>query len=53
MKRIILCLLTIPIMGCTPAVAGQSQAGWSEERSCYRSEYREEYVPGTEDTQDM
>ena len=31
-----------------PAVAGESQAGYSHERTCYRSEYREEYVPGTE-----
>ena len=33
---------------CTPAVAGEYQAGYSHERSCYRSEYREEYIPGTE-----
>ena len=33
---------------CTPAVAGESQAGWSHERTCFKSEYREEYVPGTE-----
>ena len=33
---------------CTPAVAGESQAGWSEERTCFKTEYREEYVPGTE-----
>ena len=25
------------------------QSGFSEERTCYRSEYREEYVPGTSD----
>ena len=48
MKRVISLLLAIPIAGCTPAVAADSQAGWSEERTCYRSEYREEYVPGTE-----
>ena len=34
---------------CTPAVAGESQPGWSEERTCFKTEYREEYVPGTED----
>ena len=39
----------VALSACTPAIAGESQAGWSEERTCYRSEYREEYVPGTED----
>ena len=34
---------------CTPAVAGDYQPGWSEERTCFKTEYREEYVPGTED----
>ena len=34
---------------CTPAIAGESQRGYSHERSCFRSEYREEYIPGTED----
>ena len=39
----------IALSACTPAVAAESkQAGWSEERTCFRSEYREEYVPGTE-----
>ena len=27
----------------------ESQEGYSKSRSCYRSEYREEYVPGTEE----
>ena len=39
----------IALSACTPAVARESQPGWSEERTCFRSEYREEYVPGTED----
>ena len=54
MKRSLVLLLSQP--ACAPATvttppaqAGESQAGWSEERTCYRSEYREEYVPGTED----
>ena len=34
---------------CTPAVAG-SQYGYSESNTCYREEYREEYVPGTADS---
>tara|TARA_B100000029_G_scaffold377076_1_gene371722 strand:+ start:792 stop:1202 length:411 start_codon:yes stop_codon:yes gene_type:complete len=29
--------------------AGEYQAGYSHSRTCFRSEYREEYVPGTED----
>jgi uncharacterized protein YcfJ len=54
MKRSLILLLSLaacaPAPVTTPtAIAGESQAGWSEERSCYRSEYREEYVPGTED----
>ena len=41
----------IALSACTPAVAGarESQAGWSEQRTCFKTEYREEYVPGTED----
>ena len=38
----------IALSACTPAVAGESQAGYSHQRSCFRSEYREEYIPGTE-----
>ena len=29
-------------------MAGEYQRGYSHEKSCFRSEYREEYVPGTE-----
>ena len=29
--------------------SGNSQAGYSHERKCFRSEYREEYIPGSED----
>ena len=52
MKLLLLCLL---LSGCTPAVAAEvwedgsmRQSGYSKSRTCYRSEYREEYVPGTE-----
>ncbi len=38
----------IALSACTPAIAGESQAGWSNQRTCFKSEYREEYVPGTE-----
>ena len=37
----------VALSACTPAVAGESQAGWSHERTCFKSEYREEYIPGT------
>ena len=54
MKKLIALLLVVP-MGCTPAVAAEvwedgsmRQSGYSKSRTCYRSEYREEYVPGTE-----
>ena len=39
----------VALSACTPAVAGEYQAGYSHERTCFKSEYREEYVPGTED----
>ena len=38
----------VALSACTPAVAGEYQAGYSHERTCFKSEYREEYVPGTE-----
>ena len=45
MKIIIASL--IALSSISPAFAGESQAGYSEERTCYKSQYREEYVPGT------
>ena len=40
------------LLALTPvsAFADEYQAGYSSSKSCYRSEYREEYVPGTEDS---
>ena len=38
----------ITLSSCTPAIAGDYQAGYSHQRPCLRSEYREEYIPGTE-----
>ena len=38
----------ITLSACTPAVAGEYQPGYSSTNKCYRSEYREEYIPGTE-----
>jgi len=39
------------LLALTPvsALAGEYQAGYSNQRSCFKTEYREEYVPGTED----
>jgi len=40
------------LMLFTPTAAfADSQAGYSHQRSCFRSEYREEYIPGTEGDQ--
>ena len=37
------------LLSSVPVVADDYQAGYSSSKTCYRSEYREEYVPGTED----
>ena len=37
------------LVSSTPVLAGEYQAGYSSTKTCYRSEYREEYVPGNED----
>ena len=44
-----LALAAALLLSSTPVVADEYQAGYSSSRSCYRSEYREEYIPGTED----
>ena len=36
----------IALSSISPAFADQ-RAGYSEDRTCYKTEYREEYVPGT------
>ena len=38
----------VALSACTPAVAGEYQAGYSSSNTCYRTEYREEYIPGSE-----
>ena len=38
----------VALSACTPAVAGEYQRGYAHERTCFKSEYREEYIPGTE-----
>ena len=40
----------VALSACTPAIAGEYQAGYSSTRTCYRTEYREEYIPGTENS---
>jgi len=39
------------LLALTPvsALADDYQAGYSNQRSCFKTEYREEYIPGTED----
>ena len=44
-----LALAAALLLTSVPATAGEYQPGYSHERSCFRSEYREEYIPGTED----
>ena len=40
----------IALSSMTPALAHHQQSGYSETNTCYREEYREEYVPGTADS---
>ena len=44
-------ILLASLIALTPAsvLADEYQAGYSHERTCSKTEYREEYVPGTED----
>ena len=54
MKKALSIATLIGLVGCTapvtpPAEASEQQAGYSRTKTCYRTEYREEYVPGTED----
>ena len=48
----VLLAAAIALSACTPALAhhSNSQSGYSESTTCYREEYREEYIPGTEDS---
>ncbi len=40
----------IALSAASPALAGEYQPGYSTSRTCTRSEYREEYVPGTQNS---
>ena len=42
-------LASLLLLTSTPILAGEQQAGYSTERKCFKTEYREEYIPGTED----
>ena len=44
-----LALAAALLLTSTPVVADDYQAGYSRTKTCYRSEYREEYIPGSED----
>ena len=48
----VLLAAAIALSAYTPALAhhSSSQSGYSESTTCYREEYREEYIPGTEDS---
>ena len=55
MRVIIASLLALTACAQAPITAAEvwedgsmRQSGYSKSRTCYRSEYREEYVPGTE-----
>ena len=47
MKRLLAILLILNPAG---VLADDYQRGYSSTKSCYRSEYQEEYIPGTEDS---
>ena len=51
MKIALATLLALtPVSTLASPVPNHSQAGYSHERSCFKTEYREEYIPGTEDS---
>ena len=39
----------IALSSVSPAMAHHSQSGYSASRDCFRTEYKEEYIPGTRD----
>ena len=50
MKIALVALLALtPVSAVASPVYNDSQPGYSNQRSCFKTEYREEYVPGTED----
>ncbi len=50
MKIALAALLALtPVSTLASPIYNDSQPGYSNQRSCFKTEYREEYVPGTED----
>ena len=50
MKTALAVLLALtPVSALASPVYSDSQPGYSNQRSCFKTEYREEYIPGTED----
>ena len=50
MKTALAVLLALtPVSALASPVYTDSQPGYSNQRSCFKTEYREEYIPGTED----
>jgi len=49
MKIALAALLALtPVSAVASPVPNHSQPGYSNQRSCFKTEYREEYIPGTE-----
>ena len=40
-------LATLFLLSSTPVLADEYQEGYSTSRNCFKTEYREEYIPGT------
>ena len=50
MKIALAALLALtPVSALASPIYNDSQPGYSNQRSCFKTEYREEYIPGTED----
>ena len=50
MKIALAALLALtPVSAVASPIYNDSQPGYSNQRSCFKTEYREEYIPGTED----
>ena len=43
-------LATLFLLSSTPVLADEYQEGYSTSRNCFKTEYREEYIPGTADS---
>ena len=50
MKTALAVLLALtPVSAVASPIYNDSQPGYSNQRSCFKTEYREEYIQGTED----